>query len=43
MRIELTNVEDGGGNFAHVYHPEELDLLDERVWLAGPAAVKGVV
>jgi uncharacterized protein len=43
MRIELTNLEDGGGNFAHVYHPEELDLLDERVWLAGPASVKGVV
>jgi len=43
MRIELTNLEDGGGKFAHVYHPEELDLLDERVWLAGPASVNGVV
>jgi uncharacterized protein len=43
MQIELTNLKDGGGNFAHVYHPEELDLLDERVRLAGPASVNGVV
>ena len=43
MRIELENLEGGKGNFAHVYQPEELNPVDERVRLTGPAEVKGRV
>jgi uncharacterized protein len=43
MRIELENLEGGKGDFAHVYQPEELNPVDERVRLAGPASVKGKV
>lgn len=41
MRIELENLEDGKGSFAHTYQPEELDLMDERVALTLPAEVRG--
>ena len=43
MRIELENLEKGKGTFAHTYQPEELDLLDERITLKGPANVVGSV
>jgi DUF177 domain-containing protein len=41
MRIELVNLDDGKGEFAHVYQPSELDLSDERVTLCGPVSVRG--
>lgn len=41
MRIELTKLVDGRAEFAHLYQPEELDLLDERVRLSGPASIEG--
>ena len=43
MRIELENLEGGKGDFAHVFQPDELNPVDERVRLIGPAAVKGEV
>lgn len=43
MRIQLENLEAGKGDFAHVYQPEELNPVDERVNLSEPAAVKGQV
>lgn len=43
MRIELENLEDGKGKFAHTYQPDELDLLDERITLSGPVDVDGKV
>ena len=43
MRIELVNLERGRADFAHVYQPDELGTLDERVSLVEPAAVKGTV
>jgi len=43
MRIELENLEDGRGSFAHTYQPEELNLVDERVRLAEPILVNGRV
>lgn len=43
MRIELENLEGGKGDFAHVYQPEELNPVDERVRLTQPAAVTGKV
>lgn len=43
MRIELENLEGGRGDFAHVYQPEELNPVDERVGLTEPASVKGKV
>lgn len=43
MRIQLENIEGGRGDFAHVYQPDELNPVDERVNLAEPAAVKGQV
>ena len=43
MRIELVNLEDGKGEFAHVYHSEELDLEDERASLCGPVSVCGEI
>ena len=33
MRIELENLEGGRGDFAHVYQPDELNPVDERVSL----------
>ena len=43
MRIELVNLEHGRSDFAHVYQPEELGSLDERVSLVEPATVNGGV
>lgn len=43
MRIELENLEGGKGDFAHVYQPEELNPVDERVNLSQAAEVRGNV
>ncbi|HEX6649379.1 MAG TPA: DUF177 domain-containing protein [Pyrinomonadaceae bacterium] len=43
MRIELENLEGGKGVFAHVYRPDELDPVDERIKLTEPAAVNGQI
>ena len=43
MRIELENLEGSRGDFAHVYQPEDLNPVDERVSLIAPAAVNGEV
>jgi uncharacterized protein len=43
MRIELENLEGGKGDFAHVYQPEDLNPVDERVSLTAPAEVNGRV
>ena len=43
MRIELENLEGGKSGFAHVYQPEDLNPVDERVSLTAPAAVNGKV
>ena len=43
MRIEIEKLEAGRGGFAHVYQPDELDQLDERVKLTHPVQVKGSV
>lgn len=43
MRIELENLEGGNGDFAHVYQPDELNPVDDRIRLTAPAAVKGNV
>ena len=43
MRIELENLEGGKSDFAHVYQPEDLNPVDERVQLTEPAAGNGKV
>jgi DUF177 domain-containing protein len=43
MRIELENLEGSKGDFAHVYQPDELNPVDERVSLIAPAAVNGKI
>jgi len=43
MRIELENLEGRKGVFAHVYGPDELNPVDERVRLTEPAAVNGQI
>ena len=43
MRIELEKLGGGRGDFAHVYQPEDLNPVDERVNLIAPAAVNGKV
>src|SRR6476620_2891621 len=43
MRIELENLEGSKGDFAHVYQPDELNPVDERVNLIAPAAVNGKI
>ena len=43
MRIELEKLEGSKGEFAHVYQPEELNPVDERVRLTEPAAVNGKI
>lgn len=43
MRIEIEKLEGGRGDFAHVYQPDELNPVDERVNLAGPAEVKAAI
>lgn len=43
VRIELENLEGSKGDFAHVYQPEELNPVDERIRLTQPATVTGQV
>ena len=43
MRIELENLEGGKGDFAHVYRPEDLNPVDERISLTEPASITGKV
>lgn len=43
MRIELENLEGGKSEFAHVYQPDDLNPVDERVSLTAPASVSGKV
>jgi DUF177 domain-containing protein len=43
MRIELENLEGGKGDFAHVYNPDDLNPVDERVKLSAPATVNGKI
>jgi uncharacterized protein len=43
MRIELENLEGGKSDFAHVYQPDDLNPVDERIALSGPATVGGKV
>ena len=43
MRIQLEKLQGGKGGFAHVYQPDELNPVDERVRLSEPAEVKGNV
>src|SRR5262245_23686070 len=43
MRIELENLESGKSDFAHVYQPDDLNPIDERVILSAPANVTGKV
>jgi uncharacterized protein len=43
MRIELENLEGGKGDFAHVYNPDELNPVEERVKLNAPAKVNGKI
>jgi uncharacterized protein len=43
MRIELENLEGSKGDFAHVYQPDELNPVDERVSLVALATVNGKV
>ncbi|HJP91523.1 MAG TPA: DUF177 domain-containing protein [Pyrinomonadaceae bacterium] len=39
----MENLEGGKGDFAHVYQPDELNPIDERVQLTEPAAVNGQI
>jgi len=41
MRIELEKLQGGKGGFAHVYQPDELNPVDERVNLSQAAEVSG--
>ena len=41
MRIELENLAGGKGGFAHIYQPDDLNPVDERIRLVAPVAVKG--
>jgi DUF177 domain-containing protein len=43
MRIELENLEGGKGDLAHVYNPDDLNPIDERVKLTAPAFVSGKI
>ena len=43
MRIELENLEGGKGEFAHVYNPDDLNPVDERIKLNAPATVNGKI
>jgi len=43
MRIELANLENGKGEFAHAYQPDQLDLDDEQARLCGPASINGKI
>jgi uncharacterized protein len=41
MRIELASLEGGKGDFDYVYEPDELNLDDDRMRLAGIPRVSG--
>src|SRR5436190_6899739 len=41
MRIVLENLEGGKSDIAHLYQPDELNPIDERVQLTAPATVNG--
>jgi uncharacterized protein len=43
MRIDLVHLENGKGDFAQVYQPDELDLGDERARLFSPASISGKI
>ena len=43
MRIELEKLDGVRGEFAHLYQPEELDSVDERLVLTRPVEVNGTV
>ena len=43
MRIEIEKLEAGRGGFAHIYQPDELDPVDDRVQLVQPVQIKGNV
>ena len=43
MRIELVDLENGKGEFAHVYQSEDLSLGDERASLCGPVSISGKI
>ena len=43
MRIELESLEGGKSNFVHVYQPEDLNPVDERIDVIEPATVSGKV
>lgn len=43
MRIELEKLDGGKGDFAHVYQPDELDPVDERITLTRAVAINGTV
>jgi uncharacterized protein len=43
MRIELAKLEGSKGAFAHVYQPDDLNPIDERIRLTEPAAVTGKI
>jgi len=43
MRIELENLEAGKGDFAHVYQPDDLNPVDERIRLVAPANISGKI
>jgi len=43
MRIELENLEGGKSDFVHVYQPEDLNPVDERIDVIEPATVSGKI
>ena len=43
MRIELANLENGKGEFAAAYEPDQLDLGDEQARLCGPTSINGKI
>src|SRR6185503_1218960 len=43
MRIELANLEDGRGSFAHKYAPGELVLEDDRITITQAPEVAGEI
>jgi len=43
VRIELENLEGGKGDLAHVYNPDDLNPVDERIRLTEPVTVTGRV
>ena len=41
MRIDLENLERGGGSFAHTYRPDELTFAEHELRLVEPVSVTG--